>query len=129
MIFIIVLLSTASLLFAALANFLAAEHYAIASLASYALQAALSFFMFLSLYRITTAGEMRLSSVFAGAALGAVVWEALKNAFAWYLGAGLASYGLIYGSLLSLIYALLWAYTFSLSAMLGGCAIAAFEER
>ncbi|MBN1267801.1 MAG: YihY/virulence factor BrkB family protein [Anaerolineales bacterium] len=46
----------------------------------------------------------------AGGTLAAVLWEAAKFAFALYLTSGLTNYGLVYGSLASLVALMLWAF-------------------
>jgi len=46
----------------------------------------------------------------SGGVLAAVLWEAAKFLFAWYLTSGLTNYGLVYGSLASLVALMLWAF-------------------
>ncbi len=58
-------------------------------------------------------------AAFAGGLLAAVLWEAAKYAFAWYLTSGMTNYGLVYGSLASLVALMLWAFLTGEIVLLG----------
>jgi membrane protein len=46
----------------------------------------------------------------SAAVLAAILWQAAKGIFAWYLASGLSNYGAVYGSLASVIALILWTY-------------------
>jgi membrane protein len=54
-----------------------------------------------------------------GAILSALLWQAAKSVFAWYLASGLNNYGAVYGSLASVIALILWVYISALILFLG----------
>jgi membrane protein len=67
-------------------------------------------FVFLALYRWVPNAEVRWSAAFSAALAVAVAWEIVANAFAWYVGSGLARYRIVYGSLGTVVALLFWIY-------------------
>lgn len=55
----------------------------------------------------------------SGAILSALLWQAAKTIFAWYLASGFNNYGTVYGSLASVIALVLWVYISALILFLG----------
>jgi len=55
----------------------------------------------------------------SGGTLAALLWEAAKSVFAWYLTSGLTNYGLVYGSLASLVALMIWAFLTGEIVLLG----------
>ncbi len=69
-----------------------------------------TFVLFLALYRWVPNAEAHWKAAFWTALVVALVWELASNAFVWYIGSGLVSYRLVYGSLGTLIALLFWIY-------------------
>lgn len=63
-----------------------------------------------------------------GAAFGGFLWTAAKAGFGWYLTSGLPRFGLVYGSLASMIVLIIWVYL-SVIILLLGAELAAAVER
>ena len=87
---------------------------AIAALTSFAL----SLGAFALLYRFVPKANVTWSDVRFGALLAAIMFEASKYAFSWYL-TSFARYSLIYGSLGTTIVFLMWAFLSALILLLG----------
>jgi membrane protein len=68
------------------------------------------FLLFLALYRWVPNAHVRWSAAFWAALAAAVAWEIIANAFAWYVGSGLARYRIVYGSLGTVVALLFWIY-------------------
>ena len=79
---------------------------------------ALSLGAFALLYRFVPKANVTWSDVRLGALLAAVLFEASKYAFSWYL-TSFARYSLIYGSLGTTIVFLMWSYLSALILLLG----------
>lgn len=79
---------------------------------------ALSFGIFALLYRFVPRANVTWSDVRLGALLAAILFEASKYGFSWYL-TSFARYSLIYGSLGTTIVFLMWAYLAALILLLG----------
>jgi membrane protein len=47
---------------------------------------------------------------FSGAFVGGVLWQVAKAGFVWFITSGLTNYGLVYGSLASVVILMLWTY-------------------
>jgi len=62
---------------------------------------------------------VKIWASFGGAMLSALLWQAAKGVFAWYLASGLNNYGAVYGSLASVIALVLWVYITALIMFLG----------
>jgi membrane protein len=63
-----------------------------------------------------------------GAVTAALLWQAAKSGFAWYLASGLTNYGTVYGSLASVIALVLWAYFSGQILFLGAELAAAMQD-
>ena len=79
---------------------------------------ALSLGVFALLYRYVPKANVTWADVRLGALLAAILFEAGKYAFSWYL-TGFARYSLIYGSLGTTIVFLMWTYLVALILLLG----------
>jgi len=79
---------------------------------------ALSFSIFLLIYRFVPNRKTYWRHVWLGALIAATLFEVGKNLFVWYLGQ-FTNYSQIYGSLASVIILLLWLYLSSLVLILG----------
>ncbi len=79
---------------------------------------ALSFGVFALLYRFVPETSVTWADSWPGALLAALLFEAGKYAFSWYL-ANVARYSLLYGSLGTTIAFLMWAYLSALILLLG----------
>lgn len=77
-----------------------------------------SFIIFALVYRFVPNAKVTWGDVWPGALLAAVLFEAGKNIFAWYL-ANFANYSLVYGSLGAVIAFLFWSYLSALILLLG----------
>ena len=78
----------------------------------------LTFATFTAIFKLVPSIEVRLRDALPGAFVAAVLFEALKNGFAFYL-ANFASYDLVYGSLGALIALLFFVYLGALVLLLG----------
>jgi membrane protein len=68
-----------------------------------------NFILFLTLYLFGPSVRRRISQIWVGAALGAVLWEVTKYLFASYV-TSFTTYRLLYGTIGSVIALLLWLY-------------------
>jgi membrane protein len=66
--------------------------------------------LFLGLYRWVPNVEVPWLAAFWAALVAAIAWELAANAFAWYVGSGLARYKLVYGSLGTVVALTFWIY-------------------
>jgi membrane protein len=69
-----------------------------------------TFLLFLALYRWVPHAEVKWSAALWAALVVAVAWGLAANAFAWYIGSGLARYRIVYGSLGTVVALLFWIY-------------------
>ena len=88
---------------------------------------AVSFCMFVALYRWVPNRSVGWKAAIWGAAAAAVGWELASNAFRWYLSSGFARFALVYGSLGAIVAFLLWVYLSSLVALFGAHLSAAID--
>src|SRR5437667_5397338 len=65
--------------------------------------------MFYLLFRFVPRRKISHKAIWPGALLAAFIWEIGKNLFGWYV-ANLANFGLVYGSLGTVIGLLTWTY-------------------
>ena len=85
--------------------------------------------LFALLFRLVPRREISWRSILPAALLGAVIWEIGKNLFGWYV-VNLANYGVIYGSLGTVIGLLTWTYlTGCLVSLCGELAVATEDWR
>ena len=73
------------------------------------------------LYKFLPSKTVRIKDAVSGAFLTAVLWEAAKHIFTWYVGE-IADYKSLYGSLTTIIVFLLWIY-YSASILLFGAEV------
>jgi membrane protein len=77
------------------------------------------FVVFFVLYRWVPTTRVKMSEAAWGALVVTVLWSVTGLLFSWYLGSGLASYNLLYGSLAALAVLMLWFYLNSLILLFG----------
>jgi len=82
------------------------------------LPAAMTFFAFTVLYRIVPASHPALRDVLPGAAVATLLFELLKNSFAFYV-ANFNNYDVIFGSLAGIALFLFYTYLSSVILLLG----------
>jgi membrane protein len=87
------------------------------------------FFLFLALYRWVPSVEVKWAAAFWAALVVAVAWELAANAFAWYVGSGLARYRIVYGSLGTVVALMFWIYLSSWIIIFGAHLSAAIAGR
>jgi len=83
--------------------------------------------LFVALYRVLPPGRPAWPAVWAGAILASVGWNGAKVGFAWYL-ANFARYGLVYGTLSTLVAFLFWLYLSGVILLLGAEFTVAWER-
>jgi membrane protein len=88
---------------------------------------AMSFAAFLFLYRVIPATRLRLSDIWLGAAVAAVLFEASKVGFSLYLE-NFSNYSVVFGSLGAVVAFLFWVY-FGANILLLGAEIASEYPR
>ena len=79
----------------------------------------LVFLTFLGLYRWVPNVKVGWGAAIGGALFAALAWELTKQGFTWFVGSGLASYQLVYGSLATVVALMLWIYLSSLIILFG----------
>jgi membrane protein len=89
---------------------------------------ALTFLMFLALYRWVPNTSVNWWGPTGGALLVAITWEGGKRGFAWYVSSGLVRYRLVYGSLSAVVALMLWIYVSSWLALFGAHFSAALDQ-
>lgn len=67
-------------------------------------------------------------AAFAGAFLAGTLWQTGKVLFGWFLISGLPTYGLVYGSVASVVILMLWTYLSGLIILLGASFGSALEN-
>jgi membrane protein len=70
----------------------------------------LNLVMFLALYRWVPNTSVPWRAALWGGGFAAIGWELAKRGFAYYLGTGLVSYDLVYGSLGTVVALMFWIY-------------------
>jgi len=105
----------------------ALPRFIIGELALRTLSWAMSFGIFLLIYRFVPNCQTHWRSVWLGAAIAATLFEVGKSAFVWYLG-NFANYDQVYGSLASVIILLFWAYISSFILLLGAEISSEYEK-
>jgi membrane protein len=84
--------------------------------------AVLSFLAFVGVYRLVPDAPVRVRDVWPGALLATVLFETLKNVFAFYIQ-HFNNYDVVYGSLGAIMIFLLWTYL-AANILLLGAAVA-----
>lgn len=80
------------------------------------------------IFRVLPNRSVHPRAALAGAVVSGVLWRVARSAFAWFLSSDLANYGLVYGSLASVVILMLWAY-FSGAILYIGAAFGAVLEK
>jgi membrane protein len=83
--------------------------------------------LFWLIYRTMPNRRVDGRAALCGGLLAALLWQAIKYGFGWYLTSGWSRYGLIYGSLASLIILLIWLFLSALITLLGAAFAASLE--
>jgi membrane protein len=86
-----------------------------------------SFLLFLALYKWVPNTHVTWRASFFGALLASIAWQVVTAGFSWYLGSGLATYQVIYGSLGSVVATLFWVYLSNVIAVFGAHLAAAVD--
>jgi len=81
------------------------------------------------IFRVLPNRTIHPRAALAGAILSGVLWRIARSLFAWFLSSDLANYGLIYGSLASVVILMLWAYFSGAILYLGAAFGAVLEKR
>jgi membrane protein len=97
-------------------------------LASAGVSLAVSFVIFLALYRIVPAAHIELRHAAAGAAFAAAAWEAAKGGFAWYVH-HFANFHRVYGPIGAIVVLLLWIYVSAVISLVGAQVAAVYSQR
>ena len=117
-------LTTASILISAIFGAVGAEFIhgqpALLALGVGVIPLAINAIMFALMFRMVPRRKISWRSILPAALLGAFAWEIGKNLFGWYV-TNLANYGVIYGSLGTVIGLLTWTY-------LTGCMVSLCAE-
>lgn len=71
------------------------------------------------MYRVLPNRKVDGRAALVAALLAGLLWEVARVAFGWYLTTGLPQFGLVYGSLASVIILVLWVYYSALVIFLG----------
>ncbi len=86
-----------------------------------------SFFLFYGLYRWVPYTAVTGRAALIGALVASTAWQAVTAGFTWYLGSGLASFEVVYGSLSGVVAVLFWIYLSNLIAIFGAHLTAAID--
>jgi membrane protein len=87
-----------------------------------------SVILFWLIYRSIPNRRVGVRAALIGGGLAAGLWQLAKAGFAWYLSSGWARYGLVYGSLTSLVVLIIWIYLSAWILLTGGAVVAALEQ-
>lgn len=79
----------------------------------------LIFLILLIIYRWVPRSHVRLADVWLAALLGSVVWTAVKEGFAYFLGTSFANFDAVYGTLSAVVVLLTWMYISSIIILAG----------
>ncbi len=71
------------------------------------------------LYRILPNRPVNAWAALGGALLAGSLWEAAKWGFSWYLSSGFVRFGMVYGSLASIVILIVWLYVSAVILFLG----------
>jgi membrane protein len=77
------------------------------------------FLILLTIYRWLPRSHVRMADVWLAALLGALVWTAVKEGFAYFLGSSFANFDAVYGTLSAVVVLLTWIYISSIIILAG----------
>lgn len=80
------------------------------------------------LYRMIPNRSVPWRFAFSGAFVGGVLWQVAKAGFVWFITSGLTNYGLVYGSLASVVTLMLWTYLSAVILFFGAAFGYVFES-
>jgi membrane protein len=80
------------------------------------------------MYRLLPNRMVPWRAAFAGSFLAGMLWQMGKVLFSWFLTSGLPNYGLVYGSLASVVVLMLWTYLSGIIIFLGAAFGSALEK-
>lgn len=86
------------------------------------------FLLFFSLYFWVPNTNVELKAAIWAALFASIVWEGLKVGFTWYLGSGLASYEVVYGSLSTVVVLMFWIYLSGVVILFGAHLCASIDK-
>jgi membrane protein len=89
---------------------------------------AVTLLLFMLLYRWVPRVDVPWRAAFWAALVVAAAWEVAGNAFAWYVGSGMSSYQVVYGSLGTVVALLFWIYLSSWIILFGAHLSAAIGQ-
>ena len=87
-----------------------------------------SFVLFLALYKWVPNTQVTWHAAFFGALLASIAWQLVTTAFSWFLGSGMATYEVVYGSLGGVVATLFWVYLSNVIAVFGAHIAAAVDS-
>jgi membrane protein len=79
----------------------------------------LVFFILLAIYRWLPRSHVRVADVWLAALIGSLVWTAVKEGFAYFLGSSFATFDAVYGTLSAVVVLLTWMYISSIIILAG----------
>jgi membrane protein len=86
-----------------------------------------SFVLFLALYKWVPNTVVTWRAASLGALLASIAWQVLTAAFSWFLGSGMSTYEVVYGSLGGVVATLFWIYLSNVIAVFGAHIAAAVD--
>lgn len=86
-----------------------------------------SFVLFLALYKWVPNTIVSWRAAFLGALLASIAWQVVTAGFSWYMGSGLSTYEVVYGSLGGVVATLFWVYLSNAIAVFGAHIAAAVD--
>ncbi len=85
------------------------------------------FALFLALYKWVPNTKVTWRAAFFGALLASIAWQLVTAGFSWYMGSGLSTYEVVYGSLGGVVATLFWVYLSNVIAVFGAHVAAAVD--
>jgi membrane protein len=79
----------------------------------------LIYLILLTIYRWLPRHHVRVADVWLAALLGSLVWTAVKEGFAYFLGSSFANFDAVYGTLSAVVVLLTWMYISSIIILAG----------
>jgi membrane protein len=79
----------------------------------------LIFLILLAVYRWLPRSHVRVADVWLAALIGSLVWTAVKEGFAYFLGSSFATFDAVYGTLSAVVVLLTWMYISSIIILAG----------